>query len=225
MGGTDKPKVSLQEPAQHHGVLDVFKKAGEVVFDGIAAIPGVVELAGMRYPVKTYSYKCSEQVTRGSRLDDAHIAELGKQGFKAIIDLTAEGTGDTDAALKAGMLAVNVPMMDNSLEFLTNPKKIEGQMVDMLCTVGAKEYQPVYMHCEAGVGRTGVAVACYRMSIPSTPPGGGAPRVWTPDEAVAEAEKFGLHLPDQLNFIRTFGNDLAAGKFAAEGFPMTETSR
>jgi hypothetical protein len=122
------------------------------------------------------------------------------------------------------MMAVNVPIMDNSFDFEVNKPRIEAQMVDMLTTVAAKESQPVYMHCEAGIGRTGVAVASYRMAIPSTPPDGGPARLWTPDEAVAEAEKFGLHLPDQLDFIRTFGADLAAGKFASAGFPIQPTT-
>ena len=66
---------------------------------------------------------------------------------------------------------------------------------------------PVYVHRQAGKGRTGVAVACYPMAVEK----------WPPEKALAEARAFGLKVPDQLDFVMQFGADLPAGKIA--GYP------
>ena len=51
----------------------------------------------------------------GSRLsDDSGYQKLHDQGFKTIVDLTAEGTDNKDAALKAGLQTMQVPTLDNS---------------------------------------------------------------------------------------------------------------
>jgi hypothetical protein len=53
--------------------------SAEVV--GAEAI-GYAELCGLRYPVTAYHFKVSDGLTRGSRLDDAGLKDLAKQGFK-----------------------------------------------------------------------------------------------------------------------------------------------
>ncbi len=162
---------------------------------------GVAELVGLRYPVSKYEFKVSDGLTRGSRIEDsAGYASLKSQGFKGIVDLTLEGTNDAKDGKKAGLNTFNVQILDNSaptqaqmkqfLDFATNPKN-----------------SPCYVHCEAGKGRTGVAVASYRMAVEG----------WPPEKAIAEAKKFGCSLPDQVEFLQKFGADLAAGKIA--GYP------
>jgi protein tyrosine phosphatase (PTP) superfamily phosphohydrolase (DUF442 family) len=175
-------------------VKDAFKNLG-------AEAVGVAELVGLRYPVSTYESKVSDGLTRGSRIDnDAGYASLKQQGFKGIVDLTLEGTNDAKLGPKAGLNTLNVKILDNSaptqqqvkqfLDFATNPANA-----------------PTYVHCEAGKGRTGVAVASYRMAVEG----------WPADKAIAEAKKFGLALPNQVEFLQKFGADLAAGKI--EGYP------
>lgn len=163
---------------------------------------GVAELAGLRYPVSQYEFKVSAGLTRGSRIDDPQGYEkLKQQGFKGIVDLTLEGTNDAKGGKAAGLNTLNVEILDNSaptqaqvkqfLDFATNPKN-----------------SPCYVHCQAGKGRTGVAVASYRMAVEG----------WPPEKAIAEAKKFGCALPDQLDFLKQFGAELAAGKIA--GYPL-----
>jgi protein-tyrosine phosphatase len=171
------------------------------VADAAAESIGVAETAGLRYPVSSYSSKVDDGLTRGARLEgESSYMSLKSQGFKGIVDLTLEGTDDEKFAKKVGLNATNVQILDNSaptndqmkqfLDFATNPAN-----------------QPCYVHCEAGKGRTGVAVACYRMAVDG----------FTPEQAIAEANKFGLALPNQTQFLQQFGQDLKAGKIA--GYP------
>ncbi|MFO0595540.1 MAG: tyrosine-protein phosphatase [Myxococcaceae bacterium] len=163
---------------------------------------GVAELAGLRYPVSKYEFKVSEGLTRGSRIDDPKgYDSLVKQGFKGIVDLTLEGTNDAKAGKKAGLNTFNVRILDNSAP-------TQKQMKDFLDFATNPKNSPCYVHCEAGKGRTGVAVACYRMAVEG----------WPPEKAAAEAKKFGCSLPDQQDFIAQFGADLAKGKIA--GYPL-----
>jgi hypothetical protein len=162
---------------------------------------GVAELAGLRYPVSKYEFKVSDGLTRGSRIDDKKgYQKLVEQGFKGIVDLTLEGTNDAKAGKAAGLNTLNVKILDNSAP-------TQKQMKDFLDFATNPKNSPCYVHCEAGKGRTGVAVASYRMAVEG----------WPPDKAIAEAKKFGCSLPDQLEFLQKFGKDLAAGKIS--GYP------
>ena len=85
-------------------------------------------------------------------------------------------------------------------------------MVTYLNFVTNPANQPVYVHCEQGIGRTGIAVAVYRMAVEG----------WKPQRALDEANAHGLQIPVQQAFILKFGADLAAGKIP--GYPATVAS-
>lgn len=174
-------------------VKDTFLNVG-------GALLGYAELLGLKYPVKAYQQKVSDGLTRGSRVDAKGVEQLKAQGFKAIVNLCAEQKDDEAPAKQNGMSYLQLKIIDN-----TPPT--EAQMKQFLDFVTAPENQPAYVHCEAGVGRTGVAVACYRMAAEG----------WSPDRAIAEAKKMGMAMPSQEAFLRKFGADLAAG--AIEGYP------
>ncbi len=191
-------------PAKDSGwnaVGGFFKKVADGFVDGAAATIGVAELAGVRYPVSQYEAKVDNNLTRGSRIDDPKGYDtLKAQGFKGIVDLTMEGTNDEKYAAPAGLNPLNIKILDNTapsteqmkqfLDFATDPKN-----------------EPCYVHCEAGKGRTGVAVACYRMAVQG----------WTADEAIADGKSHGLALPGQIDFIKDFGDKLKAGQIP--GYP------
>ena len=186
------------------GAVGVLKDTKDAFFDAVAEAVGVAEMGGLRYKVSDYESKVSDGLTRGSRIDDpAGYDKLKAQGFKGIVDLTMEGTNDAVGAPKAGLNALNVKILDNSAP-------TEAQMKQVLDFVTDPANSPAYVHCEAGKGRTGVAVASYRMAVQG----------WTADQAIAEGKKFGLALPNQIEFLQKFGADLAAGKI--EGYPKPQ---
>jgi protein-tyrosine phosphatase len=178
---------------------------GDAFFDGGAASVGVGELLGLQYPVTTYQSKLDDHLTRGSRLSDDGIAQLHASGYKSVVNLCMENDDDTPRAAALGMNSLHIPILDN-----TAPT--EGQVKQFLDYVTNPANQPAYVHCEAGQGRTGVMSACYRMAVDG----------WSPDAAIAEAKQMGMKLPDQLQFLQQFGQDLQSGKIA--GYPVASAA-
>jgi phosphatidylserine/phosphatidylglycerophosphate/cardiolipin synthase-like enzyme len=160
---------------------------------------GEAERFGLRYKVKDYESKVSPGLTRGSRLPAGGYADLANRGFKSIIGLTEEKDLDAAGAKKFGLTHDFIPILDN-----TAPSR--AQVDKFLSIVRNKDNLPAYVHCEAGVGRTGEMVAVYRMAVEGWPSG----------KAIAEARKFGLELRSQIAFLRQFGTDLRAGLYSDE---------
>jgi len=173
---------------------------GDAFIDAGGAAIGYAELLGLKFPVERTRSQVSPSLTRGSRLEPGDMEALKARGFKSVVNLCAENDDDSANAARLGMSSLHLPIIDN-----TPPT--EAQMKQFLDFVTAPEHQPAYVHCEAGQGRTGVAVACYRMAVQG----------WSPQEALAEAKAFKMQMPDQEKFILKFGCDLAAGRI--EGYP------
>jgi protein tyrosine phosphatase (PTP) superfamily phosphohydrolase (DUF442 family) len=162
---------------------------------------GFAEMMGLKYSVKPYQFQVSAGLTRGSRLDGAGMDDLKAKGFKGVVNLCAENDMDAAGAKKNGLNALHLPIIDN-------PPPTTAQMKKFLDFAADPANQPCFVHCEAGKGRTGVSVACYRMAVEG----------WPADKAIAEAKSFGMAIPEQADFLEQFGKDLAAGKIA--GFPI-----
>jgi hypothetical protein len=101
-----------------------------------------------------------------------------------------DGRAARGAWWKYGIVALNVKILDNSAPTV-------AQMNEFIAF--ARAHPPTYLHCEAGKGRTGTAVACYRIAVDR----------WTADQAIAEASSFGLSLINQIAFIRQFAQAAA----------------
>ena len=72
-----------------------------------------------------------------------------------------------------------------------------GQVAEFLELIHDNAARKVFVHCERGAERTGVMVACYRMTRD----------LWKPDQALAEMEKFGfrgLRFGHLKRFVREF---------------------
>jgi len=192
------PPVSTAEPAAAKasaseqafgGVGGFFKHIGQEIEVGAAEGVGVAELAGFRYPVKTYEAQVDGGLYRGSRVDEAQMATLKQQGIRGIVNLCKENNDDAATAAKLGLAALHVPILDNSAPTI-------AQMNEFIAFAQANP--PTYVHCEAGQGRTGTAVACYRIAVDG----------WSADDAIAEGKTHGLSLINQIAFIQKFAESV-----------------
>ena len=121
---------------------------------------------------------------RGGRPNQKDVAELREMGIKTILDLEAGlFVAETDAvklervwAAAAGINFEHVPLgplgapradrVDAALAVLSDPAK-----------------RPIFVHCKAGVDRTGFVVAAYRVQVEG----------WTPERAYEEMVALGFH--------------------------------
>ena len=179
---------------------NAIQDVGDGFYDAGAESIGVGELLGLNYGVTAYQAKVDGNLTRGSRLSDAGIAQLHNQGYKSVVNLCLENDDDTPRAEALGMNALHVPVLDNSAP-------TEAQVKQFLDFVTDPKNQPAYVHCEAGKGRTGAFSAAYRMAVDG----------WSADAAITEGKQFGLQLPNQIAFLQRLGQDLQAGKLP--GYP------
>lgn len=167
---------------------------------------GWLEVWGLRMPDwHPYQREVTATLTRGSRVDAAGVAALRRRGFQGIVNLTRENDEDEAAARALGMAFLRVPLIDN-----TAPT--DAQMKIFLDFVTTRAHQPTYVHCEAGIGRTGVAVAVYRMAVQG----------WSADRALAEANEDVSVLPCQRIYLEGFARRLAQGAIA--GYPLRPSS-
>jgi len=172
-----------------------------VVKDDAGEAVGYAELLGLRYPVKAYQAQVSSTLTRGSRLDTAGLQDLASRGFHGVVNFCKE-YDDSAAVTAAGMNPLHLSVLDNTAPTYDEIK----QFLDF---VTAPANQPAYCHCEAGVGRTGVFCASYRIAVSG----------FTTAQAIAEAAKYGLSLQSQIQFLQKLGPDILAGKIA--GYPVS----
>ena len=192
------PPVSTAEPAApgpsasdqaFGGIGGFFKHVGQELEVAGGEAVGVAELAGLRYPVKTYEAQVDGGLYRGSRIDEAQMATLKQQGIRGVVNLCKENNDDAPNAAKLGLASLHVPILDNSVPTI-------AQMNELIAF--ATSNAPTYVHCEAGKGRTGTAVACYRIAVDG----------WSADEAIAEAKSYGLSLVNQIAFIQEFAESI-----------------
>jgi protein-tyrosine phosphatase len=158
-----------------------------------------------------YTYRVDDKTIRGSRPTPDKLRRLYAGGCRATVNLCREmpqGDHDLirDAGLAGQMATTHIQITDN-----TPPTPAD---VDKLIACLKNSDGTVYVHCEAGVGRTGVMVACYRMA-----------QGWTLANALLEAKQFGCAMPDQLAFIEDRASGAATLLTSAALQPSDEVLR
>ncbi|HEX2344934.1 MAG TPA: dual specificity protein phosphatase family protein [Vicinamibacterales bacterium] len=116
----------------------------------------------------------SSQLYRGAQPEDAGFAELKKLGIDIVVNLRHEAdriARERTLVEAQGMRYVSIPWRGKQ-----DPKT--EQMAQFLGLLRDNPDRKVFVHCQRGAERTGVMVACYRMSREH----------WTSDQALAEME-------------------------------------
>ncbi|MFO0727678.1 MAG: dual specificity protein phosphatase family protein [Myxococcota bacterium] len=155
------------------------------------------------YPNKPhfYAFVVDSGLVRGAQPTPAQLAVLrDSKKVRSVVSLRIESDGDKGMAAPLGLKRLHIPIIDN-----TPPT--QAQIDTFLKFASNPDNQPVYVHCFAGVGRTGVMVAAYRMAVDG----------WSVDAALDEAYQFGMSEPSQAAAIKAFSKRLQAGK--VPGFP------
>ena len=100
-------------------------------------------------------YRVDDKLIRGGRPDEQAYRQLAAAGVTTVVDLRAEEWVTHPTALldRLGIEIVHIPMRDGQAP-------TDHQVDRFLAAVRGSEGQ-VYVHCMAGVGRTGAMVAAY----------------------------------------------------------------
>jgi protein tyrosine/serine phosphatase len=118
---------------------------------------------------------------------------LKQNGWKSVVDFREDGEKGNPYALDSKLPGFN----NLGLNFLSIPIKdstvpSNDQADQFLKFVTDPKNQPVHVHCAAGIGRTGIAVALYRYSVQN----------WPMDKAIEEAGLFTKNInKEQKNWL------------------------
>jgi protein tyrosine phosphatase (PTP) superfamily phosphohydrolase (DUF442 family) len=133
---------------------------------------------------------------RGAQPERDGYRTLQAIGVNIVLDMWGGNRSEESAVEKLGMQYVSIPWHTRSPsdEIIARFLKVIEENPD----------KKVFVHCHAGVDRTGMAIAAYRM----------AKEGWSPDEAMKEMQLFGfssfhrLRLPTLVRFEKDFPEHL-----------------
>jgi protein tyrosine phosphatase (PTP) superfamily phosphohydrolase (DUF442 family) len=149
-------------------------------------------------------YKISDTLYRGAQPTREGFEELKKMGVRTVVNLRSNHS-DKDL-LPEGMREVRIPM--------TIWKAETSQILKFLDTVTDPRNQPVFVHCQEGVDRTGLMCAVYRVLA------GG----WEKDQAVEEMKQIGAHdiLVNLKNYMKKLDVEALRRQLAATPLSLKE---
>jgi len=138
--------------------------------------------------------KISDQVTVGAQPSEDQLQQLGKQGFKSVVNFRTEGEEDQpltpkaegEAVTAAGMTYLHVPV---------SMKAMGPELVDQFREKYAALPKPVFAHCKSGK-RAGAMVMMH-MAVEQGITG---------EQTLRQAEKMGFECdqPELKEFVRQY---------------------
>lgn len=130
-----------------------------------------------------------EQVWRGARPSPAGYEQLAASGVTTVVDLRSESnaTESHNAAKDAGLDVVHLPVRDGQI-----PTRAE---VDTFLDTVRHADGIVFLHCGAGVGRTGSMAAAYLVASGQA----------TPTEALRRNLAIGPPSLEQIAYVQGLG--------------------
>lgn len=152
-------------------------------------------------------YKVSDTLYRGAQPTREGFGELKKMGVRTVINLRSNHS-DKDL-LPEGMREVRIPM--------TVWKADTRQILKFLDAVTDPGNQPVFVHCQEGVDRTGLMCAVYRVAV------GG----WEKEQAVEEMKQIGAHdiLVNLKNYMKELDVEALRRQLAETRLSRKETGQ
>ena len=152
----------------------------------------------------------SPALSRGSQPTRVGFEQLRNRGIKTILDLRWLH-GDEKALAGLGLNAYRLRAKQWHPE--------AEDVVRAMKVILAPEYQPVFVHCQAGMDRTGLVVAVYRILVDG----------WSVEDAIAERKMFGAadFWEDNKTYLRRLESPEARRKLLAaiEAAPVPPVSR
>lgn len=189
----------LEDGGLYKRVLDVVANASAMTWGDVEALTKNVPVLRCLSNIslhQPYSYRVGPSLIRGSRPSSDKLRRLHDGGCHATINLCEEmPRGDEDLIAEAGltdMRSHHIPIVDNH-----TPEP--GDIREFFTFLSGLKGETAYVHCQAGVGRTGIMVACYRIA-----------RGCDSGAAEAEARRFGCATPDQLAYIEQTAANIVA---------------
>jgi protein tyrosine/serine phosphatase len=123
-------------------------------------------------------HKVSERLYRGAQPPKGGLKRLASMGIQTIVNLRGEDQNTLAEQREARALGLNYYALP--MGGLSRPS--DSQVEQALAIINNPENGVVFVHCKHGADRTGVIIACYRMTRENL----------SAEQAREEAKKYGM---------------------------------